>query len=208
VWHDGGRLSRLRLCTTRLSRSPSPDASTSSLHCAHTRSHAQAMDLELDGSGFGLGKRSRRYAAVIEDGVVRGVCCSLCWGRSGGWSRSVAQWLGGQWLCGVRAHQLVRCASPAALWLPQNSGPLTSDHEAGAGGGRRPHLQSCGEHPVARVRRRGAVEASTPGLKRSCSLCEDINACSGVVVAQHHAVVAKQPAVGWLAPRETAPAVQ
>jgi hypothetical protein len=28
------------------------------------------MDLELDGSGFGLGSRSQRYAAVIEDGVV------------------------------------------------------------------------------------------------------------------------------------------
>lgn len=31
---------------------------------------AEAMGLVLDGSGFGLGKRSRRYAAVIEDGVV------------------------------------------------------------------------------------------------------------------------------------------
>jgi peroxiredoxin len=30
----------------------------------------KAMDLELDGSGFGLGSRSQRYAAVIEDGVV------------------------------------------------------------------------------------------------------------------------------------------
>lgn len=30
----------------------------------------QAMGLELDGTGFGLGKRSQRYAAVIEDGVV------------------------------------------------------------------------------------------------------------------------------------------
>jgi peroxiredoxin len=29
------------------------------------------MGLELDGSGFGLGQRSQRYAAVIEDGVVR-----------------------------------------------------------------------------------------------------------------------------------------
>lgn len=28
------------------------------------------MDLELDGTGFGLGTRSQRYAAVIEDGVV------------------------------------------------------------------------------------------------------------------------------------------
>ena len=29
-----------------------------------------AMGLEMDGSGFGLGTRSQRYAAVIEDGVV------------------------------------------------------------------------------------------------------------------------------------------
>ena len=32
----------------------------------------KAMDLELDGRGFGLGSRSQRYAAVIEDGVVSG----------------------------------------------------------------------------------------------------------------------------------------
>jgi peroxiredoxin len=30
-----------------------------------------AVGLELDGSGFGLGTRSQRYAAVIEDGVVQ-----------------------------------------------------------------------------------------------------------------------------------------
>jgi len=30
----------------------------------------KAMGLELDASGFGLGMRSKRYAAVIEDGVV------------------------------------------------------------------------------------------------------------------------------------------
>ena len=29
-----------------------------------------AMGLELDGSGFGLGTRSQRYAAIIDDGVV------------------------------------------------------------------------------------------------------------------------------------------
>lgn len=28
-----------------------------------------AMGLELDGSGFGLGQRSKRYAAILEDGV-------------------------------------------------------------------------------------------------------------------------------------------
>lgn len=31
---------------------------------------AKAMGLEMDGSGFGLGTRSQRYAAVIDDGVV------------------------------------------------------------------------------------------------------------------------------------------
>lgn len=30
----------------------------------------RAMGLEMDGSGFGLGSRSQRYAAVIEDGVI------------------------------------------------------------------------------------------------------------------------------------------
>jgi glutaredoxin/glutathione-dependent peroxiredoxin len=28
------------------------------------------MGLELDGSGFGLGTRSQRYAAILEDGVI------------------------------------------------------------------------------------------------------------------------------------------
>ena len=31
---------------------------------------AEAMGLVMDGSGFGLGTRSKRYAAIIEDGVV------------------------------------------------------------------------------------------------------------------------------------------
>ena len=31
---------------------------------------AEAMGLAFDGGGFGLGKRTKRYAAVIEDGVV------------------------------------------------------------------------------------------------------------------------------------------
>jgi peroxiredoxin len=31
---------------------------------------AHAVGLELDGSGFGLGTRSQRYAAIIDDGVV------------------------------------------------------------------------------------------------------------------------------------------
>jgi peroxiredoxin len=30
----------------------------------------EAMGLVMDGSAFGLGKRSQRYAAVIEDGVI------------------------------------------------------------------------------------------------------------------------------------------
>jgi glutaredoxin/glutathione-dependent peroxiredoxin len=32
-----------------------------------------AVGLEMDGSGFGLGTRSQRYAAIIEDGVVTGL---------------------------------------------------------------------------------------------------------------------------------------
>lgn len=31
---------------------------------------ARAMGLVLDGTGFGMGLRSRRYAAVVEDGVI------------------------------------------------------------------------------------------------------------------------------------------
>ncbi len=31
---------------------------------------ARAMGLELDGTGFGLGIRSQRYAALVDDGVV------------------------------------------------------------------------------------------------------------------------------------------
>jgi peroxiredoxin len=30
----------------------------------------RSMGLEMDGSGFGLGSRSQRYAAVLEDGVL------------------------------------------------------------------------------------------------------------------------------------------
>jgi peroxiredoxin len=29
-----------------------------------------ALELELDGSGFGLGTRSQRFAMVVEDGTV------------------------------------------------------------------------------------------------------------------------------------------
>jgi len=31
---------------------------------------AQALDLVMDGTGFGLGKRNKRFAAVIEDGTI------------------------------------------------------------------------------------------------------------------------------------------
>lgn len=33
----------------------------------------RAVGLELDGSGFGLGTRSQRYAAILEDGVVKSI---------------------------------------------------------------------------------------------------------------------------------------
>ncbi|KQO68643.1 alkyl hydroperoxide reductase [Methylobacterium sp. Leaf465] len=32
---------------------------------------AKAMGLDMDGAGFGLGTRSKRYAMLVEDGVVR-----------------------------------------------------------------------------------------------------------------------------------------
>jgi len=32
---------------------------------------AEAMGLTMDGSGFGLGARSQRYAAILDDGVIR-----------------------------------------------------------------------------------------------------------------------------------------
>ena len=31
---------------------------------------AKAIDLEMDGSGFGLGQRSQRYSMVVNDGIV------------------------------------------------------------------------------------------------------------------------------------------
>jgi peroxiredoxin len=31
---------------------------------------AEAMGLTMDGTGFGLGKRSQRFAAILDDGVV------------------------------------------------------------------------------------------------------------------------------------------
>lgn len=32
---------------------------------------SKAMGLDLDGSGFGMGTRSQRYAAIIQDGVIK-----------------------------------------------------------------------------------------------------------------------------------------
>jgi glutaredoxin/glutathione-dependent peroxiredoxin len=34
---------------------------------------AKALGLSMDGSGFGLGTRSQRYAMVVDDGVVRSI---------------------------------------------------------------------------------------------------------------------------------------
>ncbi|GHF30102.1 peroxiredoxin [Kordiimonas sediminis] len=35
---------------------------------------ARALGLELDGMGFGMGKRSQRFAMVVEDGTVTELC--------------------------------------------------------------------------------------------------------------------------------------
>jgi peroxiredoxin len=32
---------------------------------------AKAIGLEMDGSGFGMGLRSKRYSMIVEDGVVK-----------------------------------------------------------------------------------------------------------------------------------------
>ncbi len=32
---------------------------------------AKAIGLEMDGSGFGMGQRSKRYSMIVEDGVVK-----------------------------------------------------------------------------------------------------------------------------------------
>ena len=32
---------------------------------------AKAIGLEMDGTGFGLGMRSKRYSMLVDDGVVR-----------------------------------------------------------------------------------------------------------------------------------------
>ena len=33
----------------------------------------RALDLEMDATGYGMGKRSKRYAMVVDDGVVKAV---------------------------------------------------------------------------------------------------------------------------------------
>jgi hypothetical protein len=43
----------------------------------------QAMGLSLDLSGFGMGVRSNRYAAVIDNGVVSRTCQSVHWQACG-----------------------------------------------------------------------------------------------------------------------------
>jgi peroxiredoxin len=48
---------------------------------------AAATGLVMDGTGFGLGQRSRRYAAIIEDGVVT----SLFLEEGGGLDKSSAE---------------------------------------------------------------------------------------------------------------------
>lgn len=35
---------------------------------------SKAMGLDFDASGFGMGTRSQRYAAIVEDGVIKKLC--------------------------------------------------------------------------------------------------------------------------------------
>jgi peroxiredoxin len=49
----------------------SGQATRSSCSLTATASSLRPRGLELDGSAFGLGTRSQRYAVILEDGVVR-----------------------------------------------------------------------------------------------------------------------------------------
>jgi glutaredoxin/glutathione-dependent peroxiredoxin len=53
---------------------------------------AKAMGLEMDGSGFGLGHRSKRYSAIVENGVVK----SLNVEQGGEFKVSAADYMLGQ----------------------------------------------------------------------------------------------------------------
>lgn len=54
---------------------------------------ARALGLELDGTGFGLGRRSRRYAAVIEDGVFQMLAVEPAGGVGVSSADAVLEWL-------------------------------------------------------------------------------------------------------------------
>lgn len=53
---------------------------------------AEAVGLTMDGSGFGMGKRSQRYSMIVEDGIVK----SLNVEQPGDFSVSSAEHLLGQ----------------------------------------------------------------------------------------------------------------
>ena len=57
--------------STASATSPAPAARLPARPPAINGEFAAASGLELDRSAFGLGTRSQRYAAIIENGVVR-----------------------------------------------------------------------------------------------------------------------------------------
>ena len=48
-----------------------PETRPRTAQCARAAQVAQGTRITCDGSAFGLGTRSQRYAAILEDGVVR-----------------------------------------------------------------------------------------------------------------------------------------
>ncbi|MDX1501188.1 MAG: peroxiredoxin [Thermoanaerobaculia bacterium] len=54
---------------------------------------ARAMGLEMDASRFGMGRRSRRYAAVVEDGVVQMLGVEPAGGVEASSAEAVLDWL-------------------------------------------------------------------------------------------------------------------
>ena len=68
--HGGLHLGQRPLRDGRLGRGPARSATRCCMLADGNGEFTKAVGLEMDGSGFGLGTRSQRYAMVIDDGVV------------------------------------------------------------------------------------------------------------------------------------------